>query len=268
MMMLVRVAALPCVLALALPPPPFRSGQRGPPLPGGEHVAFEHHAYGDAAASAAARQFLSTCATRRTVRFFDSAREPELSVLEDCVAAAATAPSGAHQQPWHYVVVRDPATRAAIRALVEKAEATNYAERMSRRWKDELQPLMSALHGPGETVAPEKPYLTEAPYVVLVFAQKHGVDAEGAPDASVQHYYVSESMGISLGIFVTALHHASLCSLISTPMGAGAEIARLLGRPANERLFALLPVGFPRADATVPYRVALRKPLAEVLTVV
>jgi len=160
--------------------------------------------------------------------------------------------------------VRDPSTKAQIRSVVETEERRNYEQRMSQAWKDELQPMVGALHTDGVIT---KPYLTEAPYLVAVFAQIHGgMDAETG--RKVEHYYVQQSVGISVGLFVTALQFAGLCSLVSTTMGAETELARLLDRPSNEKLFALMPVGSPAKDATVPYRDPLRKPLMDIMKVV
>lgn len=168
-------------------------------------------------AKRAASHFLALSQKRRTLRFFDPERRPELDLITDCVLAAGTAPSGAHKQPWSYVIVRDAGAKRKIRDLVEQEEQTNYQTRMAQSWVSDLMPMMSNLH---DSQAIAKPYLTEAPFLCCVFAQPYGVDADGR--RSEDHYYVSESVGISLGIFLTALHSASLCSLVTTPMCAAA----------------------------------------------
>jgi len=186
---------------------------------------------------------------RRSVRFF---REEgfALETLLACVRTGGTAPSGAHQQPWHFNVVSSATLKAEIRALVEAEEQVNYDRRMSEAWKNDLAPIFegSALHQGGEI---RKPYLTEAPYVVIVTSIEHGVDEAGK---RFTHHYVKEGVGIACGLFISALTNLGLFTLTSTPLNAGSAICRLLERPTNEKLYLLMPVGFPATDATVPYR--------------
>jgi len=245
---------------------PYSAGQNANRLKdvnGDLYAHYQHEALSPTDAKRAASHFLALSQKRRTLRFFDPERRPELDLITDCVLAAGTAPSGAHKQPWSYVIVRDAGAKRKIRDLVEQEEQTNYQTRMAQSWVSDLMPMMSNLH---DSQAIAKPYLTEAPFLCCVFAQPYGVDADGR--RSEDHYYVSESVGISLGIFLTALHSASLCSLVTTPMGAGKAIGALLGRPSHERLYALVPIGFPAPNATVPYRPQQRKSLDEILTVV
>lgn len=138
--------------------------------------------------------------------------------------------------------------KAKIRTLVEAEEKVNYETRMAEKWKQDLEHMMSAIHNGGGDIT--KPYLTEAPYLVLVFSQPYGLDRETGE--KIDHYYVAQSVGIAVGMFTAALHEASLCSLVSTPMGSESEVKQMLHRPVNEKLFCLMPVGHPASDATVP----------------
>jgi iodotyrosine deiodinase len=183
---------------------------------------------------------------RRSVRHFS--REPiPAGVVEKCVEAAALAPSGANKQPWTFVVVTDPATKSAIRHAAEREERAFYAGRASEKWLLDLEHL-----GTG----PDKPFLEDAPALVAVFMQRHG------PESGDRHYYVTESVGIAVGFLLAALHHAGLATLTHTP--APMEFLRtLLGRPASERAFCIIPVGYPVDGCEVPE--IERKSLAEVL---
>ena len=194
-----------------------------------------------------ARAFLEEIRTRRTVRHF-SDRPVPLDVIEDCIAAAATAPSGANKQPWTFVLVTDPTVKARIREAAEKEERAFYGGRAPERWLRDLEPFGTDA---------DKPYLERAPALIVVFAQKHG-----PPDTDERHYYVQESVGIAVGFLLAALHHAGLASLTHTPSPMG-FLAEVLGRPPHERPFVLMPVGYPADDAMVP--VIERKPLSEVL---
>jgi len=211
-----------------------------------------------------AQQFYETMNMRRTMRFYSPDAIPE-GVLEACIATAATSPSGAHHQPWFFAVVEKHKFKEQIRSLVEAEERVNYERRMKKSWIEDL----SSMTGAGadkrlsdDTGAPQKPYLTEAPAILAMFKQTHGVDADGR---KVDNYYVQESCGIAAGILITALHNVGLATLTSTPMGAEVKIRELLQRPDDEKLFLLMPVGYPAADATVPYRTPLRKPAKDVL---
>ncbi|MBE1471591.1 nitroreductase family protein [Kibdelosporangium phytohabitans] len=186
---------------------------------------------------------------RRTVRAFSDDPVPEQVVL-DAIAVAATAPSGAHQQPWTYVLVTNPETRAAIRAAAEEEEQRSYAGRLGEEWLSALQPLGTDEH---------KPHLTDAPYLIVVFQQRFYLDDTGE---SHKHYYVDESVGISVGMLLTALHLSGLCALIHTPSPMK-FLSEVLGRPRNEKAFAVIPVGYPAEDAMVPDLV--RKSLDQVI---
>lgn len=185
-----------------------------------------------------ARAFYEEMSRRRSVRSFSERTVPR-EVLEDCIRTAGTAPSGANQQPWHFVVVSDPAIKRRIREEAEKVEREFYHKRAMPEWLQAIAPM-----GTDES----KPYLEVAAYLIAIFAKSHGDDEGGKP---AKHYYVTESVGIATGILIAALHHAGLVSLTHTPSPMG-FLNSVLDRPANERPFMLLAVGFPAEDAVVP----------------
>lgn len=183
---------------------------------------------------------------RRSVRHFS--RDPvDLDVLRRCVATAATAPSGANKQPWSFVLVTDPAVKRALREAAEQEERRFYTGRAPQRWLDDLKALGTDA---------DKPFHEEAPALIAVFARRHGDD----PDD--RNYYVSESVGIAVGMLLAALHHAGLATLTHTPSPMN-FMAEVLRRPANERAYLLIPVGFPAEGCRVPD--IARKALDEVL---
>ena len=197
-----------------------------------------------------AAEFYADVRRRRTVRDFSDRPVPR-EIIEDCLRAAASAPSGANGQPWHFVAVGDSVVKREIRLGSEKAEREFYRHKAPPEWLDALAPL-----GTGE----QKPFLETAPYLIVVFAQKHGVRPDGR---KVKHYYVQESVGLATGILIAAVHHAGLAALTYTPSPM-AFLSDTLGRPSNERPFLVLVVGYPAADAQVP--AITRKPLAEIAT--
>jgi nitroreductase len=193
--------------------------------------------------------FLEEMRRRRTVRQFSDRTVPR-EIIEHCLQTAGTAPSGAHQQPWHFVAVSDAAIKRAIRAEAERAEQEFYAT-APVEWLAALAPLGTDEH---------KPYLEAAPWLIAVFAERYGVNADGLRRT---HYYVSESVGIACGFLLASLHHAGLATLTHTP-NPMAFLSKVLGRPANERPVMLVVVGYPSAEARVPH--LTRKPLAEIAT--
>jgi iodotyrosine deiodinase len=198
----------------------------------------------------AARAVYEEMDRRRSVRDFSTEPVPREAV-EYAIAAASTAPSGAHRQPWTFVLVGDAATKREIRLAAEAEERKNYeGGRLPQEWRAALEPL-----GTGW----EKPYLEIAPWLVVVFEQRYGVDAAGV---RFHNYYVKESVGIACGMFIIALHSIGLVTLTHTPSPM-AFLSRLLERPPNERPFILFPLGYPAQGAQVPN--LTRKPLAEVL---
>ena len=196
-----------------------------------------------------ARRFYKDMNRRRTVRDFSPEPVPA-AVIEDLVRAASTAPSGAHRQPWTFVAVSDPEIKHRIRIAAEREEHENYGGRMPDEWLRALEPLGTDEH---------KPFLEIAPWLVVLFRQNHGVGPDGE---HVRHYYVSESVGIAAGLFLTAVHQAGLVALTHTPSPMG-FLREILQRPANETACLLMPVGYPAAGAQVPD--LRRKPLEDVL---
>jgi iodotyrosine deiodinase len=203
-----------------------------------------------------ARAFTDMMRTRRSVRHFSADPVP-FDVIEQAIMAAGTAPSGANQQPWRYVVVRDPEIKRRIREAAEAEERESYTHRMSQEWLDALAPLGTNW---------QKPYLETVPYIIVCFRLDYGLetDADGT-ERRVKHYYPGESMGISVGMLITALHNAGLATLTHTPSPMG-FLNEVLGRPRNERPFVVLPVGYPADDCEVP--VITKKPLDEIMQIV
>ena len=175
---------------------------------------------------------------RRTVRHF-SGRDVPKEVVEECLRAAGTSPSGANLQPWHFVVVSDPNVKRRIREAAEREEREFYGGRAPKDWLEALAPLGTDQH---------KPFLEIAPYLIAIFARSYGLTPTGE---KTKHYYVQESVGIATGILITALHHAGLACLTHTPSPMR-FLGEILGRPDNERPFLLLVVGYPAEDAVVP----------------
>jgi nitroreductase len=196
--------------------------------------------------------FLGAMRRRRTVREFS--REPvPRDIIDAAIEAAATAPSGANREPWKFVVVEDAEVKRRIREAAEAEEREFYDRRATAEWLEALAPLGTDWH---------KPFLTIAPYLIVVFR----LDYEPArltdgTERRRKNYYVQESVGISVGILLSALHLAGLATLTHTPSPMG-FLAEVLGRPAHERPFLLIPVGYPAPDARVPD--LKKKSLAEV----
>jgi len=175
---------------------------------------------------------------RRTVRDFSNESIPR-EIIERCLQAAGTAPSGANIQPWHFVVVSDPGLKREIREAAEKEEIDFYERRAPQEWLEALAPLGTD---------PNKAFLEEAPYLIAIFVQSYGTLPDGR---KIKHYYAAESVGIACGLLITALHHAGLASLTHTPSPMK-FLNKILERPHNERPFLLLTVGFPAENAHVP----------------
>ncbi|MGW1515912.1 nitroreductase family protein [Streptomyces sp. NPDC002287] len=186
---------------------------------------------------------------RRTVRHFSPDPVPEQAV-RDAIACAATAPSGAHQQPWTFVLVKDPAIRRQIRAAAEQEEQISYEGRLGDEWLAALRPI-------GTDAV--KTHLTDAPALIVVFQQRYWLGPDGEKR---KHYYVDESVGIAVGMLLSALHLSGLSALIHTPSPMR-FLSHVLHRPANEKAFAVIPVGYPSEDCEVPDLV--RKSLDQVL---
>lgn len=206
-----------------------------PPEPPFVALDFERHAPEEMLERA--RSFRAELERRRSVRHFSDESIPA-GVIDECVLSASSAPSGAHFQPWTFAVVTDPATKREIRLAAEKEERENYGGRMTPEWLEVLEPL-------GTTW--EKPFLETAPALIVVFRQAYGEDGTGRH----KHYYTQESVGIATGFLLAALHHAGLASLTHTPSPMG-FLQDLLRRPANERAYVLIPIGYPARECEVP----------------
>jgi nitroreductase len=187
---------------------------------------------------ARAREFAEAMARRRTVRDF-SPRAVDRDVIEHCLRAAGTAPSGANQQPWRFVAVADAALKRRIREAAEAEEREFYSHRAPAEWLSALAPLGTDA---------DKPFLEVAPWLIGVFYERYGVDATGAKS---KRYYPHESVGIACGLLIAALHHAGLATLTHTPSPMG-FLNELLGRPRHEMPYLLLVVGYPAPDCKVP----------------
>ena len=184
------------------------------------------------------KEFLEGIVRRRTVRDFSDKSVPK-DIIENCIKAAGSSPSGANHQPWHFVVVTDPEIKTDIRKAAEEEERLLYNERAPNEWLEALAPL-----GTDEN----KPFLEIAPYLIVVFAESYSLDTD---DNKIKNYYVSESVGIATGILITALHNAGLVTLTHTPSPMN-FLRRILRRGKNERAFLILVTGFPAEDAKVP----------------
>ncbi|MFQ5968189.1 MAG: nitroreductase family protein [Acidimicrobiia bacterium] len=186
-----------------------------------------------------ARDFYEEMDRRRSVRFFSSDPVPR-ELIDHAIMTASTAPSGAHRQPWTFVVVGDSATKHQIRVAAEEEERENYeGGRMPSDWREAVAPLGTGWR---------KPYLDIAPWIVVVFEQRYGLRKDGE---RYHNWYVKESVGIACGLFIAALHHMGLATLTHTPSPM-AFLSRILNRPPNERPFVLFPIGYPAEDCVVP----------------
>lgn len=204
-------------------------------------------------AVAAAVAFRDYMRKRHSVRHYDRRPVPE-AIISACIEAAATAPSGANHQPWHFVAIGDPEMKSRIRLAAEAEEQDFYAGGGGDEWLAALEPI-----GTGAS----KPHLTDAPWLIVVFAQRYGVTQDGT---RYKNYYVPESVGIATGFLVAALHHAGLVCLEHTP-NPMKFLPELCGRPDYEKAVMILPVGYPASDATVPAVAKHKKPRSEIMTV-
>jgi iodotyrosine deiodinase len=203
---------------------------------------YHHTRFSPEEEEAGVQLYCERMARRRTVREYSD--EPvSYSVIENAIRAASLAPSGANQQPWTFVVVSDPELKRKIRLAAEEEERKSYEHRMSREWLDALAPLGTDWR---------KPHIEQAPYLIVVFAQIYGVAMRtDGTQQKIKHYYVQESVGIAVGMLLSALTFAGLATLTHTPNPMG-FLNHILQRPANERAFVLIPVGYPAEDAEVP----------------
>ncbi len=206
----------------------------------------------EAEMQARARAFHEEMRRRRTVRDF-SARPVPRDIIETCLAAAGTAPNGANLQPWHFAVIGDPGVKRRIRETAEAEEREFYRYKAPQAWLDALAPLGTDEH---------KPFLETAPWLIAIFAVNSFAGTDGARH---QTYYAKESTGIACGFLIAALHHAGLATLTHTPSPMN-FLNDSCGRPAHEKPFLLLVVGYPADGAQVPAMAAQKKPLADITT--
>ena len=207
---------------------------------------------GPEASLKAAEDFLAYMKKRHSVRDY-SPRPVASEVIAACIAAAGTAPSGANHQPWHFVAINDPAMKARIREGAEEEERAFYQGGAGDEWLAALEPIGTGV---------SKPHLTEAPWLIVVFAQRYGMTEDGT---RYKNYYVPESVGIATGMLIAAIHHAGLVCLEHTP-NPMKFLGPLCGRPDHEKPVMILPVGYPAEGATVPAVAKRKKPLSEIMT--
>jgi nitroreductase len=199
---------------------------------------------------ARAQDYVELISRRRSVRHFSEKSVPR-EVIEACLQAAGSAPSGANHQPWHFACVSDPDIKREIRIAAEEEERAFYGGRAGDQWLDDL-------HGLGTDA--QKPFIEAAPWLIAIFAERYGFDDSGEKQ---KNYYVPESVGIATGLLINALHHIGLATLTHTP-NPMAFLSKILDRPKNERPMMLLVVGHPAADAMVPRAATLKKPLEQI----
>ena len=185
-----------------------------------------------------ANQFFQKVSSRRSVRDFSSDDFP-IDIIKNCIKSASTAPSGANKQPWHFVIVKDPKIKRKIRKAAETEEKEFYERRAPKEWLDDLNQFGTDWN---------KPFLEEAPYLIVVFSKKFDINDDGT---NTKNYYVSESVGIASGLLLTALHNAGLVTLTHTPSPM-AFLSDILNRPPSDKPYLIIPVGFPSENAEVP----------------
>ena len=200
-----------------------------------------------------ATAFFDRMKRRHSVRDF-SDRAVDLEVIEECVRAAGTAPSGTNHQPWHFAAVSAPEIKHRIRVAAEREEEKFYAGGGGDEWIKALEPI-------GTNAS--KPHLDIAPWLIVVFAQRWGRLEDGSRR---KNYYVPESVGIATGFLLAALHHAGLVALTHTP-NPMSFLNGMLGRPKSEKPTMIIAVGHPAADAKIPKAAKIKKPLSSILTV-
>ncbi len=199
-----------------------------------------------------ARAFYEDIRTRHTVRDFSTRPVPR-DIIETCILAAGTAPSGANHQPWHFAVIGDPAIKARIRQAAEDEEKAFYSGRAGEEWLKALEPLGTDA---------SKPILEEAPWLICVFGERRSRSADGVKR---KNYYVPESVSIATGFLIAALHQAGLATLTHTP-NPMSFLNEICGRDPHDKPYILLVVGYPKADATIPAHATQKKTLPEIAT--
>ena len=184
------------------------------------------------------KDFLSEIKSRHTIRDF-SDKKISIEIIYNCVKAAASSPSGANKQPWHFVIVKDNKTKKQIRIAAEKEEKEFYTHRATKEWLQDLNQFGTDW---------KKPFLEIAPYLIVIFRKKYDVGKRGNKK---KNYYVNESVGIASGLLLAALHRSGLATLTHTPSPMK-FLGDILNRPKNETAFLLIPTGLPRENAMIP----------------
>lgn len=224
------------------------SNQHSKMIDGYPYISYTKEVYDADESLKKSSEFLAWMDARRTVREF-SDKPVAKEVIDNLLLAASTAPSGAHKQPWTFCAISNPAIKKQIRAAAEKEEFDSYNGRMPEEWLEALKPLGTDWH---------KSFLETAPWIIVVFKRSYDI---GVENKKITNYYVSESVGIACGFLLMAIHHAGLATLTHTPSPMN-FLTKLLNRPANEKPFLLLPVGYLADDCFVPDIV--RKPLEDI----
>lgn len=198
-------------------------------------------------ATKASKDFLAYMQKRHSERDYATSPVPR-EIIENIIATAASAPSGANRQPWHFVAVADPDMKAQIRAAAEEEEKSFYDGGAGDEWLSALEPIGTGV---------EKPHLTDAPWLIVVFAERYGLNPDGS---RYKNYYINESVGIALGFLIAAIHNAGLVCLEHTP-NPMKFLNTLCNRPINEKPVMVIPVGYPTETATIPAAAKQKKPL-------
>jgi len=216
------------------------------PLPAHHHLPPEK-------AQAEAKSFLEKMSKRHSIRDFSSVDVDE-NIIKTAIRTAARAPSGANQQPWHFVAIKNAEIKRKIRDAAEAEELAFYNGGGGNEWLKALEPIGTST---------DKPHITTAPWLIIVFAQRYGLRNDGT---RYKHYYVTESVGIASGFLITALHNCGLSTLIHTP-NPMSFLNELCQRPKNEKPVMIIPVGYPTPQATVPQASLYKKAEQDVLSV-
>ena len=201
-------------------------------------ISYSKETYTESETLQRSSDFYEWMNKRRSIREFSDQPVP-LTVIQNILLSASTAPSGAHKQPWTFCVVSNPYIKTAIRQEAEAEEKESYENRMSEEWLEDLAPLQTDW---------QKSFLETAPYLIVVFRRSYEFTDTGKKK---QNYYVTESCGIACGMLLTAIHHAGLAALTHTPSPMN-FLVQLLNRPENEKPFLLIPVGYPAKECSVP----------------
>ncbi len=203
-----------------------------------EHELYDFDNLGREVSLERSKAYREEMSARRSVRFY-SDKEVDRTIIENILMTASSAPSGANKQPWSFAAVSSMAVKQEIRKAAEAEEYKNYHGRMSEEWVEDLEKFGTDWN---------KPFLTTAPWLIVIFKQVYELLDDGSRG---KNYYVSESVGIAAGMLISAIHHAGLVTLTHTPSPMN-FLEKILERPANEKAYLLLPVGYPANDATVP----------------